>query len=149
MGAGVGVAVGLGVGTGVAVGVGVGDGVEVSRKTMSVGRDLKFPGAAVNPNETVPPTGTALFQLAAAMVYFSPLLDWMLAFQIDAIAGAIVKSTLQSAIGFPVVFITSTLAWNPLPQSFVTVNAAEAPEGLINKIPIKRPAAKTVLLARC
>ena len=138
---------GLGVGTGVAVGVGVGAGVEASRNTMSVGRDLKFPGAAVNPNETVPPTGTALFQLAAAMVYFRPLLDWMLAFQIDAIAGAIVKSTLQSAIGFPVVLVTSTLAWNPLPQSFLTVNAAEAPREVIKNTPRKRTAARAVLLA--
>ena len=114
---------------------------------MSVGKVLKFPDAAVNPKETVPPTGTALLQLGAAMVYFSPLLDWMLAFQIDAIVGAIVKSTRQSAIGFPVVFVTSTLAWNPLPQSFVTVKAAEAPRAVIKNTPRKRPAARAVLWA--
>ena len=103
---GAGVAVGFGVGVAVGFGVGVGAGAEASRKTMSVGSVLKFPGAATNPNETVPPTGIALFQLAAAMVYFCPLLDWMVAFQMEEIAGAIVKSTLQSVIGFPVVFVT-------------------------------------------
>jgi hypothetical protein len=50
----------------------------------------------------------------------------MLPFQIEEIVGAIVNSTLQSEIGLPVVFVTDTSAWNPLPQSFVTVNAAWA-----------------------
>ena len=121
---GVGVAVGAGVGVAVGAGVGVGAGAEASRITRSVGKVLKFPGAAVNPKETVPPTGTALLQLGAAMVYFWPVRDWMLPFQIEEIAGAIVKSTRQSEIGLPVVFVTVTSAWNPLPQSFVTVKAA-------------------------
>lgn len=143
---GAGVAVGSGVGVGVGDGVGVGTGAEASRITMSVGRVLKFPGEAVNPKETVPPTGTALFQLAPAMVYLSPLLAWMLAFQIEAIAGAIVKSTLQSEIGFPVVFVTCTSAWNPLPQSLVTANAAEASGDLRKNAQRKRQGRRTVLI---
>lgn len=60
----------------------------------------------MKPKETVPPTGTALFQLAAAMVYFCPVMDAMEAFQMEEIAGAIVKSTRQSDRGFPVEFVT-------------------------------------------
>lgn len=124
----------------------MGTGDEASRNTMSVGRVLKFPGAAVNPKETVPPTGTALFQLAPAMVYLSPVLAWMLAFQIEAIVGAIVKSTLQSEIGFPVVFVSCTSAWNPLPQSLVTANAAEASGDFRKNDKRKRQGRRTVLI---
>lgn len=118
MGAGVGVAVGAGVGVGTGVGVAVGAGVavgegegagaEASLRTKSLGRDLSFPGVATNPKVTFPPTGTVVLQAGAAMVYFCPVLDWTLAFQIEEIAGAIVKSTLQFAMGLPVVFVTTT-----------------------------------------
>ena len=51
-----------------------------------------------------------MLQAGAAIVYFWPVLDWTLAFQIEEIVGAIVKSTLQFEIGLPVVFVTTTSA---------------------------------------
>lgn len=94
----------------------------------------------MNPKETVPPTGTALLQFGAAMVYFRSALDWMLAFQIEEMRGSIVNSTLQSEIGLPVVFVTTTSAWNPFPQSSVTVKAAwTVDDNMMNNNAIRRP----------
>ena len=81
---GVGVGVGVGEGFGVAVGegfgVGVGEGVGVavgesvaSRRTKSVGRFLKFPGWATNPNVAFAPGASILFHDAPLITFLFPV----------------------------------------------------------------------------
>ena len=65
VGPGVGVGVGVGVGDGAGVAVGAGTGVgNTSRvlKLIPVGSLPAAPPVPMNPNETLPPAGTSLFQ---------------------------------------------------------------------------------------
>ena len=87
-----------------------------------------LPGDAENPNVTVPPAGTSLFHgnVDASKRMSAPSRPATLAFQMLAICRSITKASFQSRRGWLVLLRIETSPWNPVFQSFVTLNVTVA-----------------------
>ena len=129
-GAGVGLAtgVGAGVGSGVGTGVGWGAGAEDWRAEMTtfVGGCVKFPGEALKPKETLPPTGMAEFQETGRNSDRVPERLWEASHGPEGVVARSIATT-QLVIGAEVVLMSFTEAVSPLPQSETTRNSMRSP----------------------
>ena len=134
MGDGLGVGVGLATGVGAGVDSGVGDGVGwgagvedwLAEMTTFAGGWIKFPGEALNPNETLPPAGMAEFQDTGRNSDRLPERLWEASHGPEGVVARSMATT-QLLIGTEVVLTSFTEVVSPVPQSETTRNSMRRP----------------------
>jgi hypothetical protein len=87
---------------------------------------LRFPGAALKPNDTLPPAGIGAFQARGRNCERWPLRLWVAS---HTLLGEVARSmaSVQALIGAEVVFTNFTEPVSPLPQSEETRNSTRTP----------------------